>query len=426
MFKKLFAIACIAVAVWACTDTNDVSLVTPEVDDAQQETLLTGTRTEAEARACAIDAFARFYGASRSLTLIKDVKCVTSKSESRSEGSDTLYYVVNTEGDAGYAVIAADRAHTPVLAVTECGNIEDVENVENPGAEIFFDALSDYHAIREDLEKIDSMSIIKPIYPVDRFNEYRTVTSSSERIAGPYAPFAWGQGFPENYHFPNQIAGCGNIASLLIMSHFEEPKTYNANNRLINVDWSVIKQHSKSSGFYSDECGLGLSARPHKALADLCWAVAERNKSMYEAQGTATTISNVNEMFKDCVPNLYVGDVRDGFPGTLPDNSDMMYYVRATADPEGGHAFVIDGKLTVTCSTTTAVRVKGTDFWNVVSSESVTILYSHINWGWNGHDNGYFYDQPFKVSEGYRYDDEHYDGGPKFLTNYRYFAVGAR
>lgn len=41
MFKKLFAIACIAVAVWACTDTNDVSLVTPEVDDVQQETLLT-------------------------------------------------------------------------------------------------------------------------------------------------------------------------------------------------------------------------------------------------------------------------------------------------------------------------------------------------------------------------------------------------
>lgn len=427
MLKKLFAIVCMAIAVWACNNSEDDVLVVPETNDVQAGELLTGIRTEAEARACAMEAYATFYGASRSLTLIKDVKCVTSKGGSRSAVGDTLYYVVNTEDNAGYALIAADRNLPPVLAVTESGNIENVDSVETPGASIFLGALetAGRFEIRDDLK--DSTKIIKPIYPIDPLKDYTSKTIITDTKTGPKTPCQWGQTFPEGHYFPNQQAGCGNVASVLAMSCFEEPKTFPGyDNKTIDIDWELLKQHITSGPLY-DHCGYSVAAPQHKLLAYLCRSVAIKNNSTYGQNTTGTVMQDINRMFKQYVPNLTVSDVIYEFPDINSAVSKDVYIVGATC-ADGSHAFIIDGKLIHKVVHNRYERSKlstSDDDWKLISSTTQYEYYSHINWGWNGVDNGYFASYPFRTDAAREYDglSGHTD---YYSSNYHYFKIGER
>lgn len=429
--KKLLFAALAAFGLWACSSQEEPQL--PVQDEGMPETEFASViRTPEEAKACAINAFSRFYGMSRAIMPIKDVRCVKSKTGSRSAISDTLYYIVNTENNDGYAIIAANREVEPVLAVTESGNIEDPGNVENPGLAMYLDDMADClsHTLDYEFKRDDSLTTIRPMYPIDPFTETRTTTSTSETISEPRAPYKWGQDFPEGYYFPNKIAGCSNIASVLAMSYFEEPKQYPINRKMETIDWATIKSHKISGYVFSeDNCGSGIDAPAHKALAHLCWGISEQNRCSYKETETSTSISNVRKMFVNSIPTLSVSDIIEGRPKAQDYSKNSIILMRAAftdiTGKDRGHEFIIDGYLTKSSTTTVAQRKLGEKFWTVISQSTTYSYYNHINWGWNGLDNGYFYYSEYDTGAAERYDNPYQfnNSGYAFTKDYRFFVI---
>ena len=410
MKRNLF-IVIVAAVMWACSQTDEPQMPTQSIKDEQ--TALTGTRTPEEAKACAIEAFTSFYGMSRALPIVKDVNVYGTDGLGRSTDSDTTFYVVNLEDNGGYAVIAADRQEQPVLAVTEAGNIEDIDSIENPGARMFFKAMV---TPGHNFQPIDSTTIIRPIYDINY--EYKTTSSVSEKIVGPHADFAWGQLYPEGMYFSNGYAGCGNVACVLSLSYFEEPKVFMSKDfDAVKVDWNLIKQHKKSftSPFDTDVCG-DMNALPHKALAELCYEIGRLNKSDLKEGGTNTYIEDVRQTIINICSNIKVYEICKKMPQASTILGDGMIYVRANEyGASVGHAFVIDGFKTETTTIATWRRPKNGIYWDLVDTySSITGNYNHINWGWNGLDNGYYKVDVFNPA------------GSNYTDGFKYFVMGKK
>lgn len=407
MKRNLF-IVIVAAVMWACSQTDEPQMPTQSIKDEQ--TALTGTRTPEEAKACAIEAFTSFYGMSRALPIVKDVNVYGTGGLGRSTDSDTTFYVVNLEDNGGYAVIAADRQEQPVLAVTEAGNIEDIDSIENPGAKMFFNALKS-RSIGGNFHPIDSTTIIRPIYDINY--EYKTTSSESKKTYGPNADLAWGQDYPEGMYFPNKVAGCGNIATVLAMSYFEEPKVVkDFDGSIFEINWSIIKRH-KYSGEWSeyDGCNNMTDGDPHALLARLCYFISKKNKSQYKKGQTPTTLENIHSTFNNLCTTLYISDIVQDVPNGSILLSKGILVVGAKEEKEGvGHAFVIDGyKIhTITESVFRRNILTASPYWELVSTSIYSTEWNHINWGWCGRDNGYYNLRVFKNSDGNYCDDMEY------------------
>lgn len=391
MKRNLF-IVIVAAVMWACSQTDEPQMPTQSIKDEQ--TALTGTRTPEEAKACAIEAFTSFYGMSRALPIVKDVNVYGTDGLGRSASGDTTFYVVNLEDNGGYAVIAADRQVQPVLAVTEAGNIEDIDSIENPGAKMFFNALKS-RSIGGNFHPIDSTTIIRPIYDINY--EYKTTHSVSEEIVGPRVDFAWGQHFPEGMYFSNGYAGCGNIALVLALSYFEEPKSFvTKDGNVLSINWELIKEHKKSSviKYGYDACGSMMEAPCHVELARLCYEIGLLNNSILKDDGTSTYSNTVRNTAKSICKNLTISDMDYSKPKASSIIGDGILYVSAHRSAgNSGHSFIIDGYKIERTTVTTARRPinSTTIYWEVIDSYTVVSGdYNHINWGWNGTDNGYF------------------------------------
>ena len=205
--KKIFFVALAAFGLWACSSQEEPQV--PVLNESMPQTELYYARTPEEARLCALDAYSRFYGVSRSTPKIKNVRTFSSSRGRSSENIDTAFYIVNLDNNDGYAVIAANRSIEPVLAITESGNIESLDSVESPGAKIFFDELFSLNAnpIFQGKPINDSISTIQPNpwwtgsgdngenpNPVPQYKTEVTITHDD---VAPRAPYSWGQDFPE-------------------------------------------------------------------------------------------------------------------------------------------------------------------------------------------------------------------------------------
>lgn len=392
-------------------------------------------RTPEEARTLAAEAFADFYGTSRSLARIKDVRTFTAAAPSRSGAApDTTFYVVNLDDNQGYAVIAASRDVEPVLAVTESGNIESIDSIENPGAKMFFDCLNlsregNYHPI-------DSSTIILPnpgwtggdVNPWLDTPQYKDVVSTKDFKSDLRAPFAWGQIYPEGLKFPNGTAGCANVATALIFSYFEYPVYFdNGMGKMVTFDWDNIKIHKQSFDYYydyiNDGCNADRGRHPHTNLSEACYAIGLRNNSTYFETETGVTISDAHNTIKAYFPKTT--DIIEGKPNAYEIIGDGIIYTRAQQSEEsvGGHVFVIDGYNHQTITTTTMKRDPQQAEWYPIRTVTTTMDYNHINWGWNGVDNGYFRIGLFGLRQGDDYDGPKSSSGASYQVGFRYFVV---
>ena len=57
-------------------------------------------------------------------------------------GGDTLYYVINYNDEAGFAVMSANRNYGPVFAIGEEGNLEMNDTIDNVILAKFFQRLN--------------------------------------------------------------------------------------------------------------------------------------------------------------------------------------------------------------------------------------------------------------------------------------------
>lgn len=438
--KKAILALYILATLTACSDIDEPKTTIVYEDNAVS---VSTARSPKEACAYATQAFSDFYGSSRAIVRIKNVRTFCSERLSRTGTSDTLYYVVNLDGNAGYAVISANREITPILAITESGNIENIDSIDNPGAAMFFDcadiALSNKFSIRDDL-KVDSLSIIKPNpwWPGSGDNgenplpvtQYKDDVKYEDHIVEPRVPLCWGQNFPEGLYYDNGVAGCGTTATLLLMSHFrKQHKLSNMRFKDLSIDWDLILTH-RQSRFQHDILSypVPLSDPAQEMLAELSYEIGILNKSEYvDDYTTGTSIENsYNAMIKIKTDGFVPKPIQSGMPNGYLDLTDGIIYVRGSKANGIGHAFIIDGYKHRTTICSTYKREPGEVCWTLVSSKSYTAYnYNHINWGLEGSDNGYFNVGVFDLNNGYEYDRGKEESGNdrNYIKDFRYFVV---
>lgn len=353
------------------------------------------------------------------------------KNQSRNNDIDTLMYIINFEDNAGFALIAANKAVPGgLLAITESGNYNPNIECENPGLQTFVN-MSEYYLSNLSDNNLgfipDTVAIKIPFDPgTPGFMDYKIVrdTTYSVRI-NPNFNLQWGQDFPEGLLCPNGVAGCTNTATLMAMSYFESPKTitltYDANPSTISIDWKAIKRHSQSySSFYQLSLD-GCNSNVHTIMAQICRESGHRNNSIYSKNPnetgtyTRTVLKGTLESF-----GLHPSEFYIGFPEnvlqTLTNSGILICSASALT-------FIIDGLDYLDIHTAEYTREYGRP-WVCSNDHGITSYrYYHINWGWNGEGSGFFRSNVFDAAKPYKYDDPNKPASGDFSENFVYINV---
>lgn len=286
-------------------------------------------------------------------------------------GAKAAYYVFNNPEQPGWVIVAGDDRARTVLAYGDEGYFDDTEVPE-----CVLDWLNDY------AEQLAHLDIVTP--QVSNEAPIQTLTSGNRSRVAPLLSCNWAQGLPFNQQCPTYTsssgatnycpAGCVAIAMAQILYYYksnaqcqtipaytsstlnnymEELPATTFNYSLMN-DWYDKAENTSASALETARlvryCAQSVKMDFGKSASS---ATSQRNAFVYyfgydkDAKQLARTDYTAAEW-----ENIVYNELANGRP----------VYISAKKTG-GGHAFVCDGY---------------TDG-----------LY-HINWGWRGHQNGYF------------------------------------
>lgn len=381
--KKQFFITLLGLSLVACNSDEFLPQANDDVEVLPMENL----RTETEAIEIATKGLNEFYPVkSRSARDLSGMNVVMLQSPaSRSNEDSNPLYVVNFGNESGYAIVSAAKDREPLLAVTESGSITSLDEIDNPGLRLFVDG-----AMK--LQKDTTARVPTPGGDggelVDIFRN-DTIFQSNTKVE-PRITVKWGQRYPEGMLCPNGICGCVATAGAQALSYFEYPETLNLTfperkSDMISLDWENLKRLETPS-FYLGEYEI--------QLASLCRELGYRINANYSNSNVTTAnIFKLRNYFNELLPSnkFIVSGIISSKPKTNADLGNGIMVIQANQSGEAiGHAWVIDGyiykKYTVYV------------YYHKIDSANETLerkfdkeeLYSSMNWGWNGKDNGYF------------------------------------
>lgn len=404
MKKNFYFLSVVAFLLSACSADSDLLDFSDEFKS--DSTAMSTTITFDEAVSIAKDALSLLDDrpSSRANSVREvDLDRVNYVIGSRSRSSaDTLLYVINYKDDAGFAVIAANRnVKTPVLAVTESGSFTTIEECKNPGLALFMEMATDYAAQPFDLPLIPPGGQGPEIIQECK----REVFEKGDTVL-PRLEVNWGQDGIYGKYCSNGIAGCSNTAAAMIMSYFEHPKAIKLthdNNRVISLDWDMIKQHSQ--GAFCWYCDDDLT---HERIARIMRELGYRSGTDYQEDGSGTemgriksTLSGLN--FKTSSTASYKSQCFRNIGGGL-------YLIGGFRKNEKGkkigHHWVVEGYKYKWTNVIEYVRPINQPDWEILSNDINEEMFNYFNWGCDGENNGYFNDGVFKYNENrdYKYD----------------------
>ena len=349
-------------------------------------------------------------------------------------------YVVNYSGDAGFAIISADTRLVDVLAYSDYGNITDT--LDNPGVKLFMSGVYDYadYMLNYLPEKGDSVAVHgmvlpknsattasngytgqktlsaiteypyvneNPYYPPDDDGYYYRMEIVEEQsdwtgtVKGPFVEVKWGQWIPFNNYMPggcwgvNAPAGCVPTAMAQIMSYYEWPI-------LISSDffqWPMLKYYKTDRDFIDNASQDAI----HR-VATLFKELGTLVNITYNCGGSNASFTDANAAFNTNT----LGYNTDGIISYSPSqvrtdlrNNRPVFVGGHKENDETGHVWVVDGYKDQQCVWTELAywyRYEGGDtpeeliVIDTLRAELFPRNYVHCNWGWEGMNNGWFYD----------------------------------
>lgn len=420
--KKLILYAVFSLILLASCSSDENMLQAEISEPEMQSGGISAKRTVDEAADIAfsaIDMLPRCKSRSGVRSFNKGKVKIIGSAQSRSGGSDTLMYVFNFDDEEGFAVVAADRAFSEgLIAVTEKGSYDPSVTPENPGLALYMKSAESYLAgldLKEAI-KVPIDTIINP-----GFAEYKIVRDTTYlEIIDPSFDLLWGQEYPEGWLFDNGMAGCVNTVCLIAMSYFNTPTQitldYNASGEQMNIDWDAIHTHRvsvRNGSIVTDDC----TNEVHMTIAKICKELSDRNHSFPSLNPYGTYTSFPNAKFTLDGLGLHTYPVTSGMPSsttiakTMRDGGIILMSAAGEFPDKDGnpyidrHAFVLDGIKYYDIHVGEWIREWGKPW--VLSNDHGTsrYRYNHINWGWNGHGNGYFSGSVMDLGKPYKYDE---------------------
>lgn len=345
------------------------------------------------------------------------ITCRTVPSTRSDGGSDTLYYVVNFEDDAGFALVAADEEMTErLLAVTERGKYAAGERSGNEGFDFYVEMLEqtlNYPPIKDSIFIRDSTR--REDEPWCTIEDYYSPWTSK----GPYVKVKWGQGagstynwaYPYNKYCLNDKgaycpAGCAAVAVAQIMSYHKKPSSYkltfDGSNTTKPINWEALTACVGGSWFdwpyeTADEIAL------------LMREIGERADMEYSPEGSSASLQQSRHAFAAFGYDQYPGR-RYTFADTRRDlDAGRPLYMRGdgtnlNTNETVHHAWVVDG---YKCRTHYIKEYIDHDYGReYFRNDVIPCQYVHINWGHDSANDGYFESGVFDLAHAYEYDSD--------------------
>ncbi len=349
-----------------------------------------------------------------------EIKFIVADNATRSDAEpDTLMYVFNYMDNAGFAVVSAVGESGEMLAVTEQGHFNSMEEIENDGFRFFMEAATVYTDSLRWAEKDATRGggqTGPEIIILDSVAIDTTIITLSPRIT-----VRWDQKCPYNafcpYDGPTQCpVGCVAVAVGQILSYFEYPTywtlTYASGNPTISVNWSVLKDSCTS-------CTSTTLCSAHLPIAQILRQIGKDISMNYGANGSIAGFPKTKKALNDMGYSTSNVQTYSSSGAWSSIRSGQMVLVGGSRiDDDGntvGHSWVIDGYKEIVYTFYEYTKPQDMLSWLYVGSFTRTSEYIHINWGWKGDCNGYFYNNGvFKTYEG------SYDAGCTHYTHRNY------
>lgn len=321
--------------------------------------------------------------------------------ESRST-PDTVLSVVNFNENNGF-VILTNRADCPeLLAISDNGNIQ-LDDIDNPSLRQFIDGAI-ANLSNKPTRDITPLDPTRP-YLYEFVDEYDTIYNVS-----PMIDVRWGQSYPYNTYCPIQNgirtpAGCGPTAAAQIMTHYQHPKSFvwdldeDGISKNTSLDWDKILQH-KSSGTQRLMVECWCNNETHTIIGKLIRKLGDKMNAVYYPTETRTTLGSIRNALQEygyrvSHPTAFGSDSK-----ASTFNGSSIWIVIGTHtnanenNQQYSHFFVVDGRKYIIHhhesyiadpSFTPPLIIEYDEYYTEY------LDYIHINWGWDGTANGYYY-----------------------------------
>lgn len=375
----------------------------------------------------------------RRLNLLDGVKAIKqhiTRANSTTSTNDTLIYIFNFMNNQGFAVVSASRQTSGLLAVIESGSYDPSTPTGNPGFDTFMNMAEAYVAHKDQTPVAESATTRSGSIPRMYKPVYDTIIY---RKVDPMINVKWGQSGRCGQFCPNNKAGCAIITAAQVMSHFKNPTilslTYPDHDvNSTSLDWTAMCSHIYTDCYNNrDEADVQIG-RLCRQLGHLAGSNYVNNgptstgilaiRNVIQSLGyQASTIQNYNYMI-----NQYAFDPDAGYPLASILSSGSLIYMKGEKSDGIGHTWVIDGCYYVKCNHYLMVSYDGGHSWsNDQLLGTYRTCHNHINWGWDGKQNGYFESYVFNAYNELELDNEDdflYPGeNLNYYNDIQYFSV---
>lgn len=290
-------------------------------------------------------------------------------------GESAPYYVFNASDGKGYVIISGDERAREILGYSETGSLS---SETMPCA---MRMLLDYYA-----EEIENLPSVEPFSNAGPTMARAKATASRQNVS-PLLTCRWGQSSPYNGQCPISgnrrcVVGCTATATSQVMYYWGHQKGYS------NISSTIIPAYTTLTlGLNCEELpatnfdwsSMSNSSSSDVAAAKLCRYVGQALKMDYGVNGSEAWGGDIAGVYRDYFgfdkhtriiyrqdfdykdfEEIIYNEIVEGRPIVMTGS-----YINSDGKSWAGHMFVCDG---------------------YQSSNG----YYHINWGWNGQDDGYF------------------------------------
>ena len=446
--------ACVALMA-ACTSEMDLGEEIQASEGVSSLNVLTDRRSYTEALEVARGAVAMLdqeealpqrrvtKKRNRQVDLSDGVKCITGEKRVIQRGGepvvvdDTLMYVFNYENNQGYALVSTNLATEPLIAVTEQGHYDPMQETDNPGLKLYLEMAKQYVAKTKRMDSISVQQNLMERIPYKYRRRYDTLQRT--RVI-PKIAVKWGQQNPEGWACPNGLSGCINTASAQIMSYFGYPTvmalTYSgAPTSVITINWADIRTHINHLDIfnYVDTCNPSI----HYTISYICRQLGELSGSIYYTFPDSATGATMNGARNSLLNLGYTLGNTTSYSSSVTletelANNRLILMSGDDIETSVGHAWAIDGCDYYKVRYREYVGIPDTTLlgtidytWILLQDITTTYKYNHINWGWDGYDNGYYSNGVFSPISYAKLDDVNLSDtiSANFSNNIEFFTV---
>ena len=301
----------------------------------------------------------------------------------------TAYYVVNINQTQGFVIVSGDDKTIPVLGYTDKGSF-DAHNLPNGLKKLMFAYAKEVKHIAQDVHVAATASIQSTWQ--DLIAGYLVENRASS--VSPLLTTEWSQstgGY--NLYCPTGTpVGCVATATSQIMNYHNHPVQGNGSHSYNHTDFGTLSANFGATTYDWANMPNSLSGATQtekEAVAKLMYHVGVSLDMNYSPGSSGAFSRLVPDALKDHFSydngaqfikrSFYSLTAWKNKMKTELDVARPVYHSGFCANPQAGHAFVIDG-------------YDATDKF-------------HLNWGWGGHADGYFEINNLNPGSTYTFND---------------------